>query len=234
MDRTMINQNVLNVSTSERAEFIRKTYMHLALAILGFVALEYVLLQQVWITNLIDMMTGGMNWLIVMGAFMLIGWIADKWARSSVSKSIQYIGLFLYVIAEAFIFIPLLYFAMYYTSPDVIPTAGMITGLLFIGLTFIVFTTNKDFSFLGSILKIAFFVALGIIIASVIFGFTIGLLFSAIMVILASASILYTTSQIQRHYSTEQYVAASLSLFASVALLFWYVLRIVISIFGND
>jgi FtsH-binding integral membrane protein len=32
------------------------------------------------------------------------------------------------------------------------------------------------------------------------------------------------------HYTKEQYVAASLELFASVALLFWYVLRILMSL----
>ena len=54
------------------------------------------------------------------------------------------------------------------------------------------------------------------------------------MVLLASISILYSTSNIIHHYGTEQYVAASLGLFASVALLFWYVLRIIMMIRGSD
>ena len=60
------------------------------------------------------------------------------------------------------------------------------------------------------------------------FGFTLGLIFSFLMVGLASAAILYDTSKIMHHYSKNQYVAASLELFASVALLFWYILRILI------
>jgi hypothetical protein len=47
------------------------------------------------------------------------------------------------------------------------------------------------------------------------------------MVAFASAAILYDTSKVMHHYSTQHYVAASLELFASVALLFWYILRIV-------
>ncbi len=46
------------------------------------------------------------------------------------------------------------------------------------------------------------------------------------MVIFASAYILYYTSNILQVYRTDQYVAAALALFASVALLFWYILRI--------
>jgi len=67
-------------------------------------------------------------------------------------------------------------------------------------------------------------------VASIIFAFSLGIIFSAAMVLFASAAILYDTSQVLHHYRTNQHVAASLSLFASVALLFWYVLRIVMSL----
>jgi len=112
--------------------------------------------------------------------------------------------------------------------------AAIITGLLFLGLTVTAFTTKTNFSFLGGILKIGSFVALGIIAASCIFGFTLGLLFSGVMVAFAAGAILYTTSSIIHDYNTDQHVAASLSLFASVALLFWYVLRILIALTSRD
>jgi uncharacterized protein len=83
---------------------------------------------------------------------------------------------------------------------------------------------------LGGILKIAGFVALGLILCSIIFGFSLGLFFSFVMVVFASAAILYDTSKVMHHYAPHQYVAASLELFASVALLFWYVLRIVMAL----
>ena len=72
--------------------------------------------------------------------------------------------------------------------------------------------------------------SLSLIVCAVIFGFNLGLVFSAAMVLLASGAILYDTSRIMNHYSTDQHVAASLQLFASVALLFWYVLRILMSL----
>ena len=83
-------------------------------------------------------------------------------------------------------------------------------------------------------LKVAFFVALGLIVASIFMGFNLGLWFSGAMVLVAGGSILYQTSNIIHHYRPDQHVAASLGLFASVALLFWYVLQILISLSNND
>lgn len=216
-----------DAEASERALFIRRTYLHLAAAILAFVVLEAILLHTPGIENMIGAMLGGMGWLVTLGAFMGVSWLADKLARSEAAPSMQYLGLGLFVAAEAVIFLPLMYMAAYRSDPDVIPMAGIITGLLFAGLTATAFITRKDFSFLGSILTIGGFIAMGVIVCSILFGFTLGLLFAAVMVFFAGGSILYTTSNVIHHYRTNQHVAASLALFSGVMLLLWYVLRIV-------
>jgi FtsH-binding integral membrane protein len=214
---------------SERADFIRKTYTHLAGAVAAFVGIEVILVP----SPLAQMMTRAISgskygWLMILGGFMLLGWMARNLAASTQSRQMQYAGLGLYVLVQAIIFVPLLYIAAMLSSPDVLPTAAFITGALFIGLTATVFMTKKDFSFLGSILTIGGFVALGLIVAGTIFGFSLGLAFSGGMVLLAGGAILYDTSKVINHYSTDNYVGASLELFASVALLFWYVLQIVL------
>ena len=117
---------------------------------------------------------------------------------------------------------------------ELVAKAGLITGLMVAGITATAFITKKDFSFLGGILTIGGFVALGIIVASIIFGFGLGLIFAGAMAIFASISILYTTSNLIHRYRTDQYVAASLALFAGVALLFWYLLHILMSLAGRD
>ncbi|GAB5560231.1 MAG: Bax inhibitor-1 family protein [Synoicihabitans sp.] len=217
-------------SASDRATFIRKTYLHLAGAILAFVGLEAYFLNASWAPGLVRTMIGGQfSWLIVLGAFMAVSWLADKWARSNVSVGQQYLGLGLFVLAEAIIFLPLLFIAAYYSSPDVIPMSGIITGLLFAGLTATAFVTRKDFSFMRGILTVGGFVAMGVIICSILFGFNLGLFFSGFMVLFAGGSILYTTSNIIHHYRTDQHVAAALSLFSGVMLLLWYVIRIVMA-----
>lgn len=221
---------VIDADADARRDFIRNTYLHLAGAILAFVLLEVVLLRLPGIENFIGMMLGGMGWLITLAAFIGVSWLADKWARSDASQGMQYAGLGLYVVAESVIFLPLLYLAAYRSGdPALIPMAGVITGLLFLGLTATAFMSGVDFSFLRGALIIGGMVAMGVVVCSILFGFSLGLVFSAAMILIAGGSILYTTSNIIHHYRPDQHVAASLALFSGVMLLLWYVLRILMS-----
>ncbi len=234
MDASYVNPytTVAQADVVARTSFFQKTYLHLAGAIVAFIAIEAALLQMPFAVNLATRMTSGMSWLIVLGAYMGVSWLADKWANSDTSRGMQYAGLGLFVFAEAIIFLPLLLTAtavQQFKGSNLIAEAGGVTLLLVAGITAIAFTTKKDFSFLGSFLKIAFFVALGVIVASLLFGFSLGIVFSAVMALIAAGSILYTTSNIIHRYNPNQHVAASLALFSGVALLFWYVLRIFMS-----
>jgi len=212
-----------------RTTFIRRTYANLAGAVLAFAAIEYVILHIPGIENVLMAMFGGpIQVLIMFALFVGVSWIAERWALNSTSIEMQYAGLGLYVLVEAVIFLPLLYVANV-RFPGAIATAGVLSLSVFGGLTLAVFTTKKDFSFLGPIISIASLVAIGFIIAGLIFGFSLGLFFSLAMVALASACILYQTSNVLHHYRTDQPVAASLALFAAVALLFFYVLRVVMA-----
>lgn len=220
-----------DLSPNERARFISRTYAHLAGAIVAFIALEFLLLNSPVAPGMLSLLGGGrFAWFIVLGAFMAVTFVAQRMADSATSATLQYAGLGLYVVAEAFLFVPILLVASKFAGAEVVPMAAGITGALFLGITFVAVTTKKDFSFLGSVLKIGGFVALGLIVASAIFGFQLGLLFSAVMVVFAGAAILYETSNILHRYGTHQHVAASLCLFASVMLLFWYVLRLLMSL----
>jgi FtsH-binding integral membrane protein len=225
---TTFGNTVAEALPGERAAFIRKTYAHLAGAVLAFILLEtYLIISGAGLYMAQTMLGGRFSWFIVLGAFMGISVLANWWANSQTSRPLQYMGLALYVVAETVIFMPLLYMAQARTGDaSLIAQAGVITGGLFAGLTAVVFMLRKDFSFLGPILAVGFFVALGFIAASLLFGFSLGNLFAFVMVLFAGGSILYNTSNILHKYRTDQHVAASLSLFASVALLFWYVLRI--------
>lgn len=221
--------SVANSPVDARSEFIRKTYVHVAGALAAFALLLAFFLRIPAMQQLALSMTSGMNWLIVLGAFMGISWLANNWAHNGASRQKQYLGLGLFVVAEAVIFLPIIMMATLY-DPKVIGQAALATLALFLGLTFVAFTTRKDFSFLGGMLKIGFFIAIGLIVASFFFGgLSLGIWFSGAMVLLAAGSILYNTSNIIHHYRSDQYVAASLGLFASVALLFWYILRIFMS-----
>jgi FtsH-binding integral membrane protein len=147
------------------------------------------------------------TWLLVLGVFMVITWLANSWAVSDASKGLQYLGLVLYIIAEAIIFTPLLFVAAYASEdPYVIEKAGIVTLGLFLGITATVFLTRTDFSFLGPILAIGGFAALGFIVASAIFGFTLGNVFAFVMVAFAGTAILYQTSNVLHRFRTDQHV----------------------------
>ncbi|MEX2175849.1 MAG: Bax inhibitor-1 family protein [Pirellulaceae bacterium] len=216
-----------------RATFIRRTYVHLAGAIAAFVAIEAAIFTLVPMDALEGAMrtifASSWGWLVVLGAFMGVSWLAQSWANSDTSRAIQYLGLSLYVVAEAIIFVPLLYMAGRF-APSAIPAAGVLTLVMFGGLTALVFITKSDLTSWGKYLWCFGFAALGIVLASMLFGFQLGVFFSGIMIGLASAYILYDTSNVLHRYRTEQYVAAALALFASVALLFFYILRLMMEL----
>lgn len=223
---------VAHESEAVKAQFYKKTYANLAIGVLAFIVFETVLLNTpIVVEGMFKIMgMGRFSWLIVLGAFMGVTWYAQKLANETVNKPKQYAGFALYVLAEAFIFVPILYVAMQMTNDgSLIVQAGILTLALFGGLTGVVFGSNANFSFLRSILTIGFFLALGTMIAGMIFGFNLGLWFSLAMVALASGSILYSTWQIKNEYAADQYIPAALSLFASLMLLFWYILRILMS-----
>jgi uncharacterized protein len=104
-----------------------------------------------------------------------------------------------------------------------------VTFVAFAALTALVFLTGKDFSFLRSLLFWGGIVAMVLIFGGVLFGFRLGTYFSVAMVGFAGAAILYDTSNVLHHYQEDRYVAAALELFASVALMLWYVLRLFMS-----
>jgi len=218
-----------NALPEQRAQFIRRTYMLLAATIAAFIAVEGFLFTSgiaYTITNAI-FGKGGVGWLPVLLVFIGVSWLSDKWAVSESSTAVQYLGLGVYVIAEAVIFAPLITLSMAYThDPSVLLKAGVVSIGLFLGITAVVFLTKTDFSFLRTILVIGAFAALGLIVASIIFGFTLGNVFSFLMVAFAGTAILYNTSGVLHRFNTSQHVAAALTLFASIALLFWYILRI--------
>lgn len=222
---------------SARAGFIRLTYLHLAGAIFALIGLETAIFALVPATTIepFVMRMSGMGWLLVLGVFMGVSWLARMWATSGTSRGIQYMGLALYVVAEAVILLPLLYIAIAYVDPQLPIMAAIITLACFGGLTAFVMTTRVDLASWGKYLAIGGFVAMGAIVASMITGgFSLGIGFSAVMIALACGYIMYDTSNVLHHYRTDQYVAASLALFSSVVLLFWYILRIMMMFASDD
>lgn len=212
-----------------RGEFITRVYQHLLVAIGAFIAFEALLInlgvaEAMW--NFIS--DNSYVWLLVLGGFMVVNWMATTAAHDVLEPSRQYAGLFGMAAAQALIFAPFLYYFLA-VEPDggsLVAAAAIITVAGFAGLTAVAFATRRDLSFLRPLLLWGGVCALVLIGAAVLFGLELGIWFSVAMIALAGGSILYQTQTIMRRYPSEAYVGAAVQLFASVMLLFWYVLRL--------
>ncbi|HEU4559194.1 MAG TPA: Bax inhibitor-1 family protein [Longimicrobium sp.] len=215
------------ITSARRAQFVTRTYTHLLAAIIGFTAIEVVLFRSGLALPIAQSLLS-VGWILVLGGFMVAGWLFSGMAARAQSIGVQYLALAGYVFVEAIIFVPLLLLADY-QAPGAIRSAALVTLLGFSGLTAVAMMSGKDFTFMGAFLRWVGVGALLLIVAGVIFGFQLGTFFSVAMVVFAGATILYSTSKILRTYPEDRYVSAALELFASVALMFWYVLRIFMS-----
>ncbi len=239
---------VATVGVSDRVTFLRRTYGLLGIALIAFALLTGGMMTYMTETSLKFSMFAfsGMNFLIVMVLFVAAGVVAQKLAMSESSRALQLLGLGIYVLVQSLLLQPIMWFVMYKFGDrsaiamggvgvsaraiSIIMESVVITLAIFVGLTLTVFISKKDFSFLRGGLVMATFACFGIIIASVLFGFSLGLVFIGFMILLMGGYILYQTSLIMSQFPPTAFVAAALMLFATVATLFRLVLQMVASV----
>ena len=236
--QTPMDMPAAYAGASERSAFIQRTYLHLAAAIGVLVLLEvalFTLVPKEAMVNLVRSVSP-MMWLVVLGIFIGVNWLANYWAVNGASPALQYAGLGLYTFCEALLLFPMLFVAVVYVDPNIPISAAIITLLCFGGLTGFMFVTKADLTSWGRYLCLAGFAAMGVIVVGMFTGFSLGIWFSGAMIALACGYILYDTSNVIHNYRTDQHVAASLALLSSVVLLFWYVLRILMQFaaLGDD
>jgi uncharacterized protein len=218
---------VASLEAEARAAFLVRVYEHLLAAVVAFVLFETLLFTTGLAERIYDLVTGtSAAWLLVLGAFMVVSWMATSAAHDVLDPARQYAGLFGLAAAEALLFAPFLFYVFEVEGGGTVTSAAAITAIGFGGLTVVGLVTRTDLSFLRPMLLWGGVMALVLIVAAVLFGLELGVWFSLAMIALAGGSILYQTQTILRRYPEEAYVGAAVQLFASVMLLFWYVLRL--------
>jgi uncharacterized protein len=239
---------VATLGVSDRVAFLRKTYGLLGVSLVGFALLTAGMMRFATEASLRFSswaFTGQLNWLIVIGLFMLVGYVAQRLAMSQTSRGLQLFGLGIFVAAESALLQPLLWVLIFRFGDrhmlregvllsgyagSILMQAVLITLAIFIGLTLTVFITKKDFSFMGGMLTVASFAVLGVILASMLFGFSLGAFFCGAVILIMAGYILYQTSLVMNSFPPTAYVAAALMLFSTIATLFWYVLQLLMSL----
>lgn len=221
---------VATLDPDTRAAFMVRVYQHLLAAIVAFVAFETLLFATGAARGIYDLVAGsGGAWLLILGGFMVVNWMSTAAAHDLANPGRQYAGLFGLAGAEALIFAPFLYYVFNVDGAGgsaTVASAAVVTAFGFAGLTAIGLLTRRDLSFLRPLVMWAGVMALVVIVAALLFGLELGVWFTLAMIGLAGAAILYQTQAILRSYPQEAHVGAAIQLFASVMLLFWYVLRL--------
>ncbi|WP_428034653.1 Bax inhibitor-1/YccA family protein [Amphritea sp.] len=129
-----------------------------------------------------------------------------------------FMGLTLGPILSAYMSLP--------NGGQIIMNAMAATGIIFLGLSAYVVTTNKDFSFMGGFLTVGILVAFLAGIGAFFFEIAaLSLVVSAMFVLLMSGLILYETSNII-HGGETNYIMATTTLFVSIFNLFTSLLHL--------
>ena len=221
---------VSSLAVEDRSAFIWKCYAHVIGAILALIAVEYYLFSSGAAVAIAEtMMRSPMG--VVVG-FIGLSWAAGHMAHRLESTAAQYAAFAAFVVLWAVMFVPILGYAIVYGQErgvNIIEDAAVVTVFGCAALIATVMITRKDFSFLRGVMVWGFFIAIGLVVASWLLGFNLGTWFSVGMIGFAGVAVLYDTSNIMHHYPQDKYVAASMALFASIAMMFFYILRLFMS-----
>jgi FtsH-binding integral membrane protein len=210
-------------SEAVRSAFMRTVYTRLVAGIAAFVLIEAYLFAS-GLAVAITQFVLGTSWLLILGGFMIVSWLANSVAMRAASPGSQWGGYLLLVAANAIIFAPLLVLAELQV-PGVIVAAGQYAIGAFIILTVIAVRSARDFIWIGASLRWFAMLALAAIVLSVLFGFQLGTWFSLGMIGFAGAAILHDTQTILRDVPPGRETVAAMTLFSGLALMFWYLIR---------
>lgn len=210
----------------ERAAFLKKVYGLLLLGVLGFAATLWAAGNVAPVRDAalrVGELIYGHRWgwaiylALFFGGSMAVHAVAER-------KPLNAIAYAAWVLLLGFLIAPIVLWLGAAHGPELVTQASTLTALVFGSLTAIVFYTSKDFSFLRGVLMFGGLALLGIGIAGMLFGFSLGLWYSAAIVVLMAGYVLYDTSAVLHRYPTTMAMSAAIVLFTDVVLLFKHIL----------
>jgi FtsH-binding integral membrane protein len=158
--------------------------------------------------------------------FALIGGVMGAQAVRLV-PGINLLALFAFTTLTGVVISPLI--AIYtQLNPASIWQAGLMTVGIFGGLTAYVFVSKKDFSFMRGMVVTGLIVVFlaGVLNLFIVGSSALSFGISCAALLLFSGFVLYDTSNVIRHYRTNEYVAGALALYLDAFNIFLALLRI--------
>jgi hypothetical protein len=152
--------------------------------------------------------------------------------------AVQYVWLGSYVLVESVVLVPVLSRAAA-DAPGAIRNAAFLTLLAFACGSVAAFALRRDLSFLGGLVQSSLGLELIGVATAIAFGFGLASGFALVMLVTALAALMHDVSAVfedaaedddaERGGSDDRHAAASLSLFASMALMFWSALSLFVA-----
>lgn len=208
--------SVADAPIEERMAFLRKVYGLLAISVLLAAGASWAtmnnqaFLETVWRNQILF-------FVLEIGAIIFTMVVRKK-------ETLGLVALNTFTILTGIVTAP--YLVVY--GAEVAMNAAFLTGLIFVGLSFYTITTKKDFSFMGGMLVTGLIVLIvgGLLNAFIFQSSGFSFIYALVGVFLFSGFILYDTSRILHHYSTDEYIMATLSLYLDILNLFLLLLRL--------
>lgn len=223
-----------------RRAFIQKTYVHFLIGLMAFCGITAAVLASPLVASTVDgeLRAGPLAhpYAFIGSLIMLIVW-QMMYGRlfSSPKMSTHYIGYGVTIVLEAVLCAPLFWIAHNFVGDGILRNAFMLTALGFGGLTAFTLASKRDFSFMGGFLSMATMILLGIALLSLFFGgFNMGLLWSAIVIVIFGGWVVYHTDQIKQHLPLNGYVFGATMLFIDFVVILRQVVWILMSLANND
>ena len=174
------------------------------------------------------------QWSLALGALIVLGALFRGVAYSARSTALQYACLGSFVMVESVLFVPLLTRTAA-EAPSAIRNASLLTLIAFACGTVTAFALRRDLSFLGRLIQSGLGLGLIAVVTALAFGFDLGTGFALVMLVTARSRSCTTSGVLQDADEDDEtegagsrdlHAAASLSLFASMALMFWSALSL--------
>ena len=232
---------------AERVKYLRKVYGLLAVAAFIGIAVGYGVLElmptgtmrtvsgkPVAVPILVKLLLEAPFLHAILFGTLFIGTFVASWL--SKVKVINVIALFTVAAIMGVDMAPMVFIANYYAgigatlSTAPVRDAFLMTGGVFMGSTMYVFIAKKDFSYLGSILSMGFWVVfLAGIAAIFLHSEVFSLAVACLGALLSAGFILYQTSYIFKHSDMDDPVDDALVFLVQLRNLFMFLLRIFMS-----